>query len=75
MAEEQEEENNPLENPDEPCNNCDETDWKKFEERKPSDYPDQSDVIKHYFICQNCRGHGYIFETGGNLNYTGELRQ
>lgn len=76
MAEEQDqEEESPLDNPDEPCNNCGNTEWTKFEERTPSEYPDASDVVKHYFSCTECGGHGYIFETGGTLQYSANLRQ
>lgn len=73
MAEEQEE-NDPLENPDEPCNNCGENDWHKYEQRTPTDYPDDSDVVKHYFSCRGCGLDGFIFENSGTLQYSANLR-
>lgn len=57
-----------------PCNDCGGTEWVKFEESKPSDYPGTSDVVKHYFKCTGCGGHGYIYENSAGLQYTGNLR-
>jgi rubredoxin len=62
------------ENPDRDCNNCGNREWKKFEAREPTDYPDASEVTKHYFKCSNCGGHGFVFEENGHLRYTYNLR-
>lgn len=64
----------PADNPDRECNECGENDWKKFEERKPSHLPGNSDVIKHYYYCKNCSSHAYIYEEGGHTRYTGAFR-
>lgn len=60
--------------PDRECSSCGNRSWRKFTERKPSDYPDDSDVIKHYFVCTECDASGFIYEENGHLQYTAALR-
>lgn len=73
MSEEETEED-PLENPDRECNNCGNTDWNRYEQRKPGHLPGDSDVIKHYYVCTECDSDGYIYEEGGHLRHSGKMR-
>lgn len=61
-------------NPDKPCSNCGNRSWNNYLSRKPTNYPDHSEVTKHYFACTECNSSGYIFEENGVLTYTGSLR-
>lgn len=62
------------ENPDRPCSNCGTRDWDKFLSRTPTDYPDSSDVVKHYFTCTECGAEAFVYEENGSLQFTGNLR-
>lgn len=61
-------------NPDRPCSNCGNREWNKFLSRRPTHYPEQSDVVKHYYSCTECNAEGFIYEENGSLQFTSSLR-
>lgn len=61
-------------NPDRPCTACGTRDWRKYEEKKPTNYPDASDVVKHFFACTKCNADGFAYAEGGHIRFTGKLR-
>lgn len=61
-------------NPDRPCTECGERSWVRYAKRKPEHYPDSSDVIKHFFACENCTADGFAYHENGHIQYSAALR-